>query len=1737
MQGHSFVGVWLREECFSEPAIDEPLRFRKRVDLNEIAVFDPTCVTNRPVLEFKSSEREAKRRLQNAEEFLCVIDVFQARKQRIRPLPDLTDQSYTELPATVQKHIPPSIPHAPDLSDLDISWVTPALVEAETEETPSTRLDRWRRRLLDLTLRNRLLNFKETKKTIPLQCPDLSSFEDSLSEGVSFKILPRPHDFYETDGRDAEVHRRRTGDKPLEVFLGEELKAKRLHAELTSEELSRRLLEVYRAARLELEEGGASALYLAVGFLAWYETPQSYQHRLAPILLLPIELCRKSVREGFSLRLGDDEPLINVTLLELLRQDHGINIPGLDTLPEDKKGFDVKRILHIFREAIRDIYRWDVIEEAKIGIFSFAKFLMWRDLMERSDDLLQNPVVNHLVNRPEQEFDPGAVFPDTEKLDIERSPLQTYCPLSADASQLAAVLAAADGRSFVLEGPPGTGKSQTIANLIAHCLAEGKSVLFVSEKMAALNVVHERLRKLGLESACLELHSHKANKSEVLRQLAKSLHYHHTQITADWEREARQVETLRNQLNAYVKALHKRRNTEETIFQATSRLIGLREVQGVKLHWESPDSINSDQLAKLRDLVGKLATAGGALSEVFQHPWEAAGRGGWTPIWEQIVSNNLISLFEKIGSLENFVKKVSDHLSFHNDVLSFAQLTLLYELSEVLLNSFKPPYTLLVQQDWEEIQSKLSGWIEHGRRRDSLRLELYETFSEDLLNLELEALQSQYERACFSRWPTSWWLYRPVRKALKSVSRERKAPVKEEIGELLKKACDLLQEDKVLASAADEARALLGRYWNDGEAEWERLEELCSWTERFRCLVNKAAGTNFEYASLLRERLARLITEGRDFIKPEGVIGADLLAYREAFQAFNEERNGLNERLDIDIGRAWGKEDSPDALVRAKKTVKLWMDHLAELRNWCAWRRVRAEAVQSNLAPLVEAYERGDFPSGDMKNIFDRSYYDWWHSAMVSNEPDLAQFFSPEHERKIIQFRKSDDRYLELTKRLIIARLHEKVPTSSTNDLPNSEMGILKREIGKKKRHMSVRKLFQTIPNLLPRLKPCLLMSPISVAQYVDAKYPPFDLVVFDEASQIPVWDAVGAIARGKQAVVVGDPKQLPPTSFFQRLEDEDEWATEAEAVEDLESILDDCISARLPQLSLNCHYRSRHESLIAFSNYHYYDNRLLTFPSPYQMGTGVSWVPVPEGVYDRGKSATNRAEAERIVQEIIRRLKDPSLSKLSIGVVTFSQAQQTLIENLLERERGNDPEVDSYFSEDVIEPVFVKNLENVQGDERDVILFSICYGPDAHKRVSMNFGPMNREGGERRLNVAITRARHEVMVFSTLRADQIDLARTRARGVRDLKNFLDYAERGPASILGEVRYDPILDFESPFEKAVYEVLVDKGWEVHQQVGCARYRIDLAVVDPDAHGSYLLGIECDGANYHRSKTARDRDKLREGVLRNLGWKLHRIWSTDWWTNPKQQTEKLLAVLHEAEEAKRHRKLKVVEPPDVKSIKFPDIRPIEQPDLEPRTSFAKAVVPQVDTPETHKRTYSSYPIERRLGNPEDFYQPASRQLIREVITKVAKHEGPISLELATRRVGEHWGIRKISKKAQSFVRNLVPSNEIRIFSSQGVFLWPNELDPDTYEIYRVPTENSESVRSAEDLPIQEVANSVLSLLRTSISAPVEDLVRGASRIFGFRRTGVLVENRMREGIDFLVQKGLVRREGTMVILED
>ena len=422
-----------------------------------------------------------------------------------------------------------------------------------------------------------------------------------------------------------------------------------------------------------------------------------------------------------------------------------------------------------------------------------------------------------------------------------------------------------------------------------------------------------------------------------------------------------------------------------------------------------------------------------------------------------------------------------------------------------------------------------------------------------------------------------------------------------------------------------------------------------------------------------------------------------------------------------------------------------------------------------------------------------------------------------------------------------------------------------------------------------------MLMSPLSVAQYLPVNFNEFDLIVFDEASQITVWDAVGAIARAKNVIVVGDPKQMPPTNFFGRSGNEDQDEP------DLESILDQALGSGIKHHRLTGHYRSRHESLIAFSNSHYYENSLVTFPSAETKASAVSFHKV-DGVYAKGKGRNNPIEALAVAKEVHRRLKDPNLSKLSIGIVALNTEQARTIEDELDNLRRKDPSIEKYFQDNSeIDPIFVKNLESVQGDERDVIILSIGYGPTepGANNISMNFGPLNKQGGERRLNVAITRATTEVLLFASFGSELLDLSRTRAIAIQHLKTFFEFAERGPIALVESSKTMHGIDsFDSDFESDVAFMLRDLGWTVQSQIGVGIFRIDLGVVHPTKPGVYLAGVECDGVTYHSSPSARDRDRVRQIILEGLGWNIIRLWSIDYFIDPDASINKINVSLND-----------------------------------------------------------------------------------------------------------------------------------------------------------------------------------------------------------------------------------------------
>lgn len=1481
-EGHAYVGLWLRNDGFSRPYVEDLLALRKRVRLRELIVIETTLLSQGA--SFKTALKHAEDHLQDeSTQFIGVVDIARARDEQIKPLSyvrQVAGQAAEAIPGTDGSSEAVNAPISIEYPDDPGSLGGDAIEWSHEGQGPGGRLGQWQRKLLDLTLRNPLLSMRSSKTNIPLIAPNPGLLEDLLAEGKALAIesVPVP------EGRDGQLHAQQTGDKLDEQIALTALRRGKIYSPIEQQKLETNLVELYRKARSDLEEGGSNTLFLAIGILHWQRPGDKEKSYRAPLILVPVNITRQSVRSGIRLTLNDDEVRFNTTLLEMLRQDFDLDIQGLDgSLPADDSGTDIEAILTRMRHEVKDVAGFEVRDEVVLSTFSFAKYLMWKDLVDRTDQLKDNAVVAHLIDTPREPFKQDSVFVEPGELDNRLSPAELYAPLNYDSSQLAAVVASSDGKNFVMIGPPGTGKSQTIANIIAHNLGLGRTILFVSEKAAALDVVYRRLREQGLGEFCLELHSNKAKKLDVLRQLGDAWDVRGRMSPGDWDKQTQRLRVVRDELNQFVLALHETHRNGMSISQALGVAVSGQDLPDVTLSWPSADQHDPAGYEKLLEIGERIEVNAAEIGDVAGHPLGLLHASDWSMGWQQSVLQQAGDLSLSTLAWCEQIKAMVQRLQLKGEFVERSRLKALSQLLSAMQRSANKDLGFAFAPNAKEIIDAVPRATQLLQQFTAAQSSLSCTYDRtSFLNCDLGATQKLWDKAT-----ATWWLPRIInafkcRNLLKKQAGASAKPSPE---------TDLpaLTQLQTLKRDLDALQPLLETVpgWRGLDSETATMADASSVAAILRSAIAGLAQDADELVEL-RAPVRKFVLDANDMLAADGAVGVQIARYQEAEKVF---QGSLTRFAELAVRQPGEILDMPAGLDGLVESCKNLASAQNKLNAWCAWRRARAEAVDLGLYPIIDAIEKGHLSADSALCAIQVNYARWWVTQKIDASTVIRNFVSVEHERKIINFRQIDQDVRKITAEHIRSRLRQGL-VDKDEVKKTSEFGIIKRELEKKARHKPLRQLISETSSAISSLTPCLLMSPLSVSQYLPVDQKPFDLVVFDEASQITVWDAIGAIARAKQTIMVGDPKQLPPTSFFMSAQNDE---VQADEEEDLESILDEMLGANLPTIDLSWHYRSRNESLITFSNHRYYKGGLITFPSPATEDKAVNMTYVG-GVYDRGGSQTNRAEADAIVAEIERRLTDPELCKLTIGVVTFNQKQQTLILDLLDAARRANPDLDKFFAEDLIEPVFVKNLESVQGDERDVVLFSITFGPDNTGRVAMNFGPLNQSGGERRLNVAITRARCELKVFASIRPDQIDLSRTGAVGVRDLKHFLEFADKG-ARALGEAVFGSVGDFDSPFESAVARALQDKGWVIHPQIGVSQFRIDLGVVDPNAPGRYLAGIECDGATYHRSATARDRDMVREGVLRGLGWEILRLWSTDFWIDPQGCIDKIDQQLH------------------------------------------------------------------------------------------------------------------------------------------------------------------------------------------------------------------------------------------------
>jgi very-short-patch-repair endonuclease len=797
------------------------------------------------------------------------------------------------------------------------------------------------------------------------------------------------------------------------------------------------------------------------------------------------------------------------------------------------------------------------------------------------------------------------------------------------------------------------------------------------------------------------------------------------------------------------------------------------------------------------------------------------------------------------------------------------------------------------------------------------------------------------------------------------------------------------------------------------------------------------------------------------------------------------------------------------------------IESIGSISEWIQFQSLRHECERNGLAEFVGMALEKKIPAENLELCLRKRILTLQLDAVYEQLPLLRDFNRRDHEDLILRFKKLDRDLMQAYAELVKASVVERQPSLQGPSV--GQLGFLRRELAKQRRHAPLRKLFKECGEIVVGLAPCLLMSPLSVATFLPKDSVQFDVLIFDEASQIPSEEAIGALLRCKQVIVAGDTKQLPPSRFFERSLDDGGDEYEETDIEILESLLEDCDAAGMQPCPLNWHYRSRHESLIAFSNAEFYDNSLITFPAPVNPAPdhmGVKLEYVREGVYDRGRSRTNRIEAQRVVELVAKHL-DEWGARRSLMVIALSAAQKEAIEEEIAKLRNERPDLEQLLQPHGKEPFDVKPLENVQGDERDTIIISIGYGKDSSGVLSLNFGPINTSGGQRRLNVAVSRARWQTILVTSILAHDIDESRVTTAGPKILKRYLHFAKEGrlPTESMGSG------ESESPFEVAVYDALREKGLEVDRQVGVSSYRIDMAIRDPERPGRYILGVECDGATYHSAIVARDRDRLRQEILERLGWNIHRVWSTDWIRNRRESVQRILDQV-ERLRRKGDESDDFNEPP--RGSPPPTPWGSGKHEEEDEAGPVLAVEVESDPYAALVDTYSETPPSRR--RPEDFYYYAD-SAVREDVLRVVLHEGPVHEDLIILRVARMYKLQRVGSTIEQTLRNAISSvTRSGRMVRKGKFLWPS----DSVKLQVRRASNGSGTRPIQYVPPEELEEAAILVLRMTRGVSKDELIPEIARVLGYARTGDKVERAALEATKRLIENGrVIERAGFLM----
>ncbi len=1366
-------------------------------------------------------------------------------------------------------------------------------IKNKAKSRAENQITNWKKRLIDFSRRNQLLYYKpRTNLSVEISDPAVDIFKtlildeetvllkpsievvDTASFGdddpMSLDDLPPGEDF---DSMSPVDDLMATAEFPTDTPF--------LQTSRDDKGLTNALNTLRTRSKASLNEHGINILYLGMYFIKWYDVVHK-ETASSPLIMIPVSLSKKGINAPCEMSVIDDEMTINPTLAYKLQHEYGIKLPDLQDI-ELEAVEDLEKLKTKIETIIKAQSNWELVDETTVSLFSFAKLSMYKDLEENKAKILNHPVIRSFSGEQVDNSEIDKNVFKAKELDDKVNANQSFQILDADSSQQEAVYAAKAGQSFVLQGPPGTGKSQTISNIIAESLAQNKKILFVSEKKAALEVVTNRLKASGLDKYCLELHGSRRKKSDVISNLKISVD-EIKELAVNTQRYPfiDNINEVKQEMHAGIAELHKLRHPiNKSLYEIYGELAELSDVEDNNFNISSIERLTEKELSDLDYLFTQIEKKEEILNDFPNYIWKNASPSKLSFELENEIKGNFLEFQNVLTKLQSFANPIAKDY-FNREVTNMRQFKWLSDACKLAIESPFPKQEWFAGNKLDQVKNlAVQAQNEHGQvetKKDTLLAKYSESFMMLNHNELLTKFTTEYV-GVFKFLNIGYW---------KTMAQVKKTTLYNDIDNLsslvndLEQAVKLTEKKEELEGHQSEYSLALGDFYKKYDTDWQETLTAIQWVQK---ILNKVGH------SQMSTELLQVVSDSAD---------------NDDFEQFKSKAEQLILASDLvkfhlEFYRSIFPQDNIDienlSFEELNNKLQDFIDNISKIEDWIEFKKLRSEIDKAGLKQFIDSllHNPSENNAGDLKRKFRKKFYQLWIDKIELESSCMRSFSGEQQQLLIDRFNDLDLKQLskvniELAKRLALNWIE-----FASSSVHQDSMQILNAELNKKRRHKPIRMLVKEIPDLLQTLKPCWMMSPLTVSQLIDQNSIDFDIVIFDEASQIRTEDAIPSIYRGKQLVLAGDTHQLPPTNFFNLSLDDDEEYDE-DAVQ-FDSVLDEA-AVFLENRTLNWHYRSRHESLITFSNRYIYENSLITFPSPVSTDAkyGVHFELVENGYYERG-SRFNRNESKHVAQAIIDHYQ--ANPDQSLGVIAFSEAQQGAIERELEKLLRKNEGLEKHFMEDQVDACFIKNLENVQGDERDVIFFSIGYARDKKGVLSHNFGPLNKDGGHRRLNVAVTRARNKLKVFSSITAGDIDLSRTSAKGASLLKQYLAYTQAG-----GNIGIDDSYVVEdmcsqqtlTSIEDNIAKAIEEHGYKVQKYLGTSSYRIDLAVYTEEEDTEirkYLLAIETDGYMYQSASTARDRERLRKQVLESLGWKVHRIYARDWIKDPQAELDNIL----------------------------------------------------------------------------------------------------------------------------------------------------------------------------------------------------------------------------------------------------